>query len=72
MKKFNWKQYGVYHLKWQMGIVITWPLMYLFIDILHWNYLCSMIAFQLVGAVVFYPIDRWILSKKEQAGQLQK
>ena len=72
MKNFNWKQYFHYHLKWQLGMIITVPLLYLFLDVLHFPYIISVILFQFVGAVVFYPIDKYILSKKDQAGQLQK
>lgn len=63
-KKLDWKKYLSYHLKWQLGFIITVPLMYLFLDVLHINYLLSVFLFQLIGAFIFYPIDNSIFNKQ--------
>ncbi len=31
------KKYLTYHAKWQLGIIVSWPCMYLFSDILGWS-----------------------------------
>jgi putative flippase GtrA len=62
----KWKRYLLYHFKWQIGAVVAVPSLYLFLDILHLRYWLAIFLFQLIGAIVFYPIDMWILSRKEQ------
>ena len=54
------KKYLTYHAKWQLGIIVSWPCMYLFSDILGWSNLATVIGFQFVGAIVFWPIDKFI------------
>lgn len=66
MKKFDWKKYLKYHLKWQLGIIVTGPLMYLFIDYLHFNYWSAVLSFQFVGALIFWPIDNFIFNRTKQ------
>jgi len=58
------KKFLMYSLKWQSGIIVSYPCMYLFHDYLHWNNFNTIIAFQFVGACVFYNIDVWIFSKQ--------
>lgn len=65
MKNFDWKKYLNYHLKWQLGIIITAPLMYLFIDYCGMNYWLAVLSFQFVGAIIFYPIDTYIFNKSK-------
>jgi len=65
MKNFDWKRYFKYHLKWQAGIVITAPLMYLFIDYCQMNYWAAVFSFQFVGAIIFWPIDNYIFNRKK-------
>jgi hypothetical protein len=50
--------------KWQVGFFITVPCMYLFLDILGWSNWATTIAFQFIGALIFWPIDNWIFRKK--------
>ena len=57
------KKYLTYHAKWQLGIIVSWPCMYLFLDILGWSNLATVIGFQFVGAIIFYPIDKFIFKK---------
>ena len=47
------KKYLTYHAKWQLGIIVSWPCMYLFSDILGWSNLETVIGFQFVGAIIF-------------------
>ena len=64
LKRFNWKRYGIYHAKWQIRVVISWPCMYLMLDIWGWNNFWTIIGFQFVGALIFWNIDKWIFKKK--------
>ena len=64
MIKFNIRQYLMYHLKWQLGIAVSWPCMYLCKDVLGWSNLVTVLAFQFVGALVFWPIDSLIFRNK--------
>ena len=68
----NWKRYLIYHLKWQLGAIVAIPSLYLFLDVLHLNYCLAIFLFQLIGAIIFYPIDKWILSRKEQPDKIKK
>jgi hypothetical protein len=64
------KQYLTYHLKWQLGIIVSLPCMYLFQDVFHWPYWATIVGFQFVGALVFWPIDKFIFNmKRSKAGQ---
>ena len=57
------KKFLTYHAKWQLGIIVSWPCMYLFSDILGWSNLATVIGFQFVGAIIYYPIDKFIFKK---------
>jgi hypothetical protein len=64
------KQYLTYHMKWQLGIIVSLPCMYLFQDVFHWPYWATIVGFQFVGALVFWPIDKFIFNmKRSKAGQ---
>lgn len=65
MKKSNWKQYLIYHGKWQLSTIVTIPLMYLFADICGLPYWASIFLFNIIGAVLFWPIDKWIFRYKK-------
>lgn len=64
MIKFN-QQFLIYALKWQAGIFIAAPSMYFFHDYLGWNNVATTIAFQLIGACVFWHIDKRIFKNIE-------
>ena len=64
LKKFNWN-YLKYHLRWQSGIIFSWPVMYLLKDVLHYNDVVTIFAFQFIGATIYWYIDKWIFKKKE-------
>lgn len=55
----------MYMLKWQLGIIVSWPCMYLFQDVLQWSNFWTIIAFQFIGALVFWNIDKFIFSNKK-------
>lgn len=56
----NWVKYIKYHLRWQSGILFTWPVMYLLKDVLHCSDVITIVAFQFVGAVIYWFIDKSI------------
>lgn len=64
MKKY--KTYILYHLKWQIGILVSWPCMWLFKDVLGWSNFWTIIAFQFVGALIFWNIDKFIFNHGKQ------
>lgn len=47
-------------IKWQLGLVVAVPCMYIFKDILGWNNLVTTIMFQFIGAVIFFKLDSFI------------
>jgi len=57
-------KYLKYHVRWQSGFLVCYPCMWLFNGYLNWSIATSVIAFQFVGAVVYYQIDKWIFNKK--------
>ncbi len=65
LKSYFTKKFFNYHLKWQVGFVITTPLLYLFIDVLNYPYWLSVLLFQAIGALIFWPIDSYIFRKQE-------
>lgn len=52
-----------YSIKWQLGIIVSWPCIYLLHDVLGWNNFNTIIGFQFVGALVFWKIDKMIFKK---------
>lgn len=63
--KFNWKRIILYHLRWQAGFFLAYPITLLLLDYFHFPYWLMIITFQFVGALVFYMIDYSIFKKKE-------
>lgn len=61
----NWIKYLKYHLRWQSGILFTWPVMYVLKDVLHCSDVITIVAFQFVGAVIYWFIDKSIFKNKE-------
>ena len=53
-----------YHIRWQSGFVISFPCMWAFNELLEWPLWISIIGFQFIGALVYYPIDNKIFAKK--------
>lgn len=62
-KIFNTKRFLLYAAKWQLGAIVVVPCMYLFVEKYHFNYVLSTFLMQIVGALVFYPIDYYLFSK---------
>lgn len=60
------KPFLTYALKWQLGFIVTIPSLYFFIDYCHLNYVWATILMQIIGAVVFYPIDSYIFKKQNK------
>ena len=63
MKLQNIKPLLQYHLKWQLGAIVTVPCIYFFHDYLGWSNIATTIAFQFIGALFFWNIDKKIFSK---------
>lgn len=59
----NFKRYIKYNARWQIGFIVCYPCMWLFVDVLNWNMATSVIAFQFVGANIFYHVDRYIFKQ---------
>jgi hypothetical protein len=64
MKKY--KTYLIYHLKWQLGILVSWPCMWLLKDVLGWSNFWTIIGFQFIGALIFWNIDKHIFKHDKQ------
>ena len=65
MKYYFNKTFLKYMCKWQLGFIVAVPCLYFFIDVLEYPLWLSTILFNFVGAVIFYPIDVWILKNKK-------
>ncbi|MBK6447216.1 MAG: hypothetical protein IPO49_12270 [Bacteroidetes bacterium] len=61
----SWKQYFQYHLKWQSGFFITWPVLMVCTNYLHFPLWLSTIVFQFIGAIVFWFIDKRIFRQQK-------
>jgi len=59
----NWKRFGLYVLRWQLGGIIIAPILWLLLEFLKLEYIVAMVAMQLIGASIFYPIDMWIAKR---------
>jgi len=66
MKKFNLKQFIVYHIRWQSGFIVSFPVMYICQQYYHMSLFWSVFSFQFVGACLFYFIDKLIFSEKKK------
>ena len=62
----NFKRYIIYHIKWQVGVVISWPCMWLMHDIWGWSNFWTRIGFQFVGALIFWNVDKLIFKNDRQ------
>ena len=60
----NWSRIFKYHLRWQSGFIYTWPVMYLLNDVLQLPLWLTILTFQFVGALLYYPIDNIIFKPK--------
>ena len=58
------KLFLTYVLKWQAGIFVSWPCMYIMKDILGWNNFITIVTFQFIGALIYWPVDRYIFKNK--------
>ena len=63
MKDYFSKTFLIYILKWQAGIIVTVPCMYVFKDLLQFNNITTTILFQLIGAIIFFKLDKYIFQK---------
>lgn len=63
------KKFLIYHLRWQMGFILT-PFLYLFLDYLHLNYWFALILLNIVGAFIFFPIDKHIFGEKAKEAKI--
>lgn len=61
----NWSKIVKYHLRWQSGFIYTWPAMYLLNDVLQLPLWLTILVFQFVGALLYYPIDNIIFKNKK-------
>jgi hypothetical protein len=65
LMKPKMSRYLKYNIRWQSGFVVCYPCMWFFQDYMQWSTLWSVIAFQVVGANIFYHVDRWIFGDKQ-------
>ena len=49
-----------------VGVVISWPCMWLMHDIWGWSNFWTIIGFQFVGALIFWNIDKLIFKNDKQ------
>ncbi len=54
------RKYLKYNIRWQAGFIVCYPCMWFFQDYMQWSIATSVIAFQFVGANIFFWVDRWI------------
>ena len=52
-----------YNLRWQGGFIVCYPCLWFFQDYLQWSTAASVVAFQFIGANIFFWVDRWIFKK---------
>lgn len=57
-------RYIKYNIRWQSGFVVCYPCMWFFQQVLGLDMWLSVIAFQFVGANIFYHVDGWIFKNK--------
>jgi hypothetical protein len=56
----NLKTFIFYILKWQLGIIVSWPCMWLFHEVWGWSNFWTIIGFQFVGALLFWNVDKYL------------
>ena len=59
---WNWAEIIKYHIRWQSGIIVSFPVFYIAYNWIHMNTVFAIIFFQFVGACVYYPIDKGLFS----------
>ena len=57
------KQFLIYAIKWQLGSIVLVPALWILNEKFHLGYLLSTFIAQLFGAIVFFPVDKWIFNK---------
>ena len=60
------KKYLKYNVRWQAGFIVCYPSLWFFQDYLGWGIAASVIAFQFVGANIFFWVDKWIFGSKKK------
>ena len=60
MEKINFKQYGLYLLRWQLSTPVIAVVIYL---MSKWDILTATIVANLIGGLIFYWIDKVIFHK---------
>jgi len=63
--KVNWKQFFLYHIRWQSGIFLLWPTLEI-CSRLRLSNLETTLIFQFIGACVYYFIDKFIFNLKKK------
>ena len=62
LRSFNWRQFLVYHGRWQASTFVMMLPMYLLIFYLPLNGVSALPFVQFIGANIFYPIDKTIFT----------
>jgi hypothetical protein len=62
-RKFSWKKYGIYHLRWQSGFLLNTAIFYVCITLLGLPIWLAVIIFQFFGAVIYWELDKFIFNK---------
>lgn len=61
MEKINFKQYGLYLLRWQLSTPILTLVLYL---LSNFDILSATIIANFIGGLIFYWVDKYIFRKK--------
>ncbi|MGI6589475.1 MAG: hypothetical protein ACOX1V_02320 [Candidatus Iainarchaeum sp.] len=61
MEKINFKQYGLYLLRWQLSTPILALVLYL---LSNFDILSATIIANFIGGLIFYWVDKYIFRKK--------
>ncbi|MFA6320192.1 MAG: hypothetical protein WCX66_04685 [archaeon] len=61
MEKINFKQYGLYLLRWQLSTPILALVLYI---LSSFDILSATIIANLIGGLIFYWVDKYIFHKK--------
>ena len=62
-RKFDWKKYGIYHLRWQSGFLLNFGIFFVCINLLAFPTWLAVIIFQFVGAIIYWYVDKYIFNK---------
>jgi len=63
----NWKQYGIYHGRWQLSTVVMSAPLYVLTDVLGLMSVIALPIVQFIGACVFWYVDRWIFDENSKS-----